>query len=115
MSDDLTPEAGARNVSVLSGVWTDAHGVIVNSTADAAQLLGRSRRSLVGRSMLLFVAANREHVRQAVGRASLGHNETLDVKLLPSGRARVEVRVHLRFTTLTVTGAAVLWALERRA
>jgi hypothetical protein len=65
--------------------------------------------------MLLFVSANREHVRQAVGRASLGHNETLDLKLLPSGRARVDVRVHLQSTTLTLTGAAVLWALERRA
>jgi nitrogen-specific signal transduction histidine kinase len=114
MSDDPIREAGARNVPVLSGVWTDAHGLIVNSTPDAAQLLGRSRRSLVGRSMLLFVSANREHVRQAVGRASLGHNETLDLKLLPSGRARVDVRVHLQSTTLTLTGAAVLWALERR-
>ncbi len=57
-------------------VWTDVQGTIVDSTVEAARLLGRTQRTLVGRSMLLFVGGNRDHVLLAVERASRGHGDT---------------------------------------
>jgi hypothetical protein len=113
MNNDSNGEDGTKNVPAVAGVWTDEHGTILKTTANAAELLGRSQRALVGRSMVLFLGANREHALQAVARASRGHNETLDGRLLPFGRRRVAVRIHLQFTSLAVSGPAVLWALER--
>ena len=93
-------------------IWTDAQGIILESTEEAARLLGRARRTLVGQSMLLFVGGNRDHVLRAVDRASRGHVETVDAELTPVGKRRIRVRIHMVLTGGSTTAAAVLWAFE---
>ncbi len=104
MSEVAVPEA--------SGVWTDAQGTILDISEEAARLLARTRRTLLGKSMLLFVGGNRDHVLLAVERASRGHGDTLCGELMPIGRRRIRVRMHLQLTAGKATGPAVLWALE---
>ncbi len=103
---------GLNDLVEVSGVWTDPQGTIIDITDEAARLLARTRRTLLGKSMLLFVGGHRDAVLLAVDRASRGHGETFDAEIMPVGKRRICVRIHLVPTGRTTTDAAVLWAVE---
>ena len=96
-------------------MWTDTAGAIIEITESAAQLLGASRRGLIGRSLPLYVTRDRMHVMRALERAAVGLDETLDVELQPKGRRKVSVRIHLKFASQRYLGPVVEWALEPTA
>ncbi len=101
----------------VSGVWTDAQGTILDISEEAARLLARTRRTLLGKSMLLFVGGNRDHVLLAVERASRGHGETFEAELMPvvvsAGSAFAYIWSSQAQTLLTPKFCGLLGSYER--
>jgi hypothetical protein len=86
-------DSPARKGSAI--VMTDAFGTILGLNPIASRLLNLSIRGGVGRSLLLFVGAERERVARSLQLAASGQIVQEEMTLVPRERRRVRVEVDL--------------------
>jgi PAS domain S-box-containing protein len=87
----LSLQPPAANPPDSRWVLTDGEGVVLDASDAGAQLLGLSRRGLVGHSLYPFFQENRTAIRRFADRASAGMMVTMRGRVRPRDRKPVEV------------------------
>jgi DNA-binding response OmpR family regulator len=88
----LMDSPGGSNPAIIT---TDAAGTIVSLNAAAGRLLNLSVRGAIGRSLLLFVGAERDRVARGLNLAASGQVVQDEMTLVPRERKRLKVEVDL--------------------
>jgi DNA-binding response OmpR family regulator len=92
-------------------VTTDAYGTILSLDEAAGRLLNLSVRGAIGRSLLLFVGAERERVARGLQLAASGQVVQEEVTLVPRERKRFKVEVDLNGSE-QLQNATVEWKIQ---
>jgi DNA-binding response OmpR family regulator len=107
--DRLLMDVPARSGPAV--VTTDAFGTILSLNPIASRLLNLSMRGALGRSLLLFVGAERERVARGLQVAASGQVVQDELTLVPRERKRVRVEVDLNGST-EPNSAQVEWKIQ---
>jgi DNA-binding response OmpR family regulator len=92
-------------------ITTDAFGVILSINPVASRLLNLSVRGALGRSLLLFVGAERERVARGLQLAASGQVVQDEMTLVPRERKRMRVEVDLNGSN-DLASATVEWTIQ---
>ena len=103
-------ESGNR-VTVPGGSWvvTDAYGMLLEASPEAAELLNLTASGLRWRQLLVLFDGGREHWRQALRDAAAGLMVDREGALRPRERRPVRVRAEITQTQDGLDRNAVLW------
>jgi DNA-binding response OmpR family regulator len=107
--DRLLMDAPARLGSAM--VTTDAFGTILSLNPIASRLLNLSMRGALGRSLLLFVGAERDRVARGLQLAASGQIVQEEMTLVPRERKRIRVEVDLNGSDQP-NSAVVEWKIQ---
>jgi DNA-binding response OmpR family regulator len=107
--DRLLMDSAARVGSAI--VMTDAFGTILGLNPVASRLLNLSVRGALGRSLLLFVGADRDRVARGLQLAASGQIVQEEMTLVPRERRRVRVEVDLNGSN-EPDSAVVEWRIQ---
>jgi DNA-binding response OmpR family regulator len=107
--DRLLMDSPARVGSAI--VMTDAFGTILGLNPIASRLLNLSMRGALGRSLLLFVGAERDRVARGLQLAASGQIVQEEMTLVPRERKRVRVEVDLNGSN-EPDSAVVEWKIQ---
>jgi DNA-binding response OmpR family regulator len=107
--DRLLMDSPARVGSAI--VMTDAFGTILGLNPIAGRLLNLSMRGALGRSLLLFVGAERDRVARGLQLAASGQIVQEEMTLVPRERKRVRVEVDLNGSN-ELDSAVVEWKIQ---
>ena len=107
--DRLLMDSPARLGSAI--VTTDAFGTILGLNPIASRLLNLSMRGALGRSLLLFVGAERDRVARGLQLAASGQIVQEEMTLVPRERKRVRVDVDLNGSN-EPNSAVVEWKIH---
>jgi predicted RNA polymerase sigma factor len=94
-------------------IVSDAEGLILDVSPDAAHLLNASVRGLYQRSLILFFDRDRDHWQRALVRAALGERVIEAGLLRPKDRGPVPVGVAIQ-AVHDWTRPAVQWEFQRQ-
>jgi DNA-binding response OmpR family regulator len=94
-------------------ITTDGYGAIQSLNDAAARLLNLSVRGAIGRSLLLFVGAERDRVARALQLAASGQVVQDEMTLVPRERKRLAVEVDLSGSNES-SHAVVEWKIQPR-
>ncbi len=107
--DRLLMDSPSRVGSAI--VMTDAFGTILGLNPIASRLLNLSMRGALGRSLLLFVGAERDRVARGLQLAASGQIVQEEMTLVPRERKRVRVEVDLNGSN-EPDSAVVEWKIQ---
>jgi DNA-binding response OmpR family regulator len=107
--DRLLMDSTSRVGSAI--VMTDAFGTILGLNPIASRLLNLSMRGALGRSLLLFVGAERDRVARGLQLAASGQVVQDEMTLVPRERRRVRVEVDLNGSN-EPNSAVVEWKIQ---
>jgi DNA-binding response OmpR family regulator len=107
--DRLLMDSPARVGSAI--VTTDAFGTILGLNPIASRLLNLSMRGALGRSLLLFVGAERDRVARGLQLAASGQIVQEEMTLVPRERKRFRVEVDLNGSN-EPNSAVVEWKIQ---
>ena len=101
----------ADSVTVPGGSWvvTDAYGMLLEASPEAAELLNLTTSGLRWRQLLVFFDGGREHWRQALRDAAAGLMVDREGALRPRERRPVRVRAEISQAHDWLDRNAVLW------
>ena len=94
-----------------ASITTDAFGTILALNPAASRLLNLSVRGALGRSLLLFVGAERDRVARGLQLAAAGQIVQDEMTLVPRERKRLRVQVDMNGSE-EPRSAAVEWKIE---
>jgi hypothetical protein len=93
----------------VSWVVTDAYGMLLDASPEAAELLNLTTNGLRWRQLLVFFDGGREHWRQALRAAAAGLMVDREGALRPRERRPVRVRAEITQAHDWLDRNAVLW------
>jgi len=112
MTSDTVAPGRDLDIDIDTGVrWviTDAHGMLLEASREAAELLNLSMSGLRRRQLLTFFDGEREHWRKALGAAAAGLMVDREGAVRPRERRPVHVRAEITRTRVRSEVDAVLW------
>jgi DNA-binding response OmpR family regulator len=95
-------------------ITTDGYGVILSLNDAAARMLNLSVRGAIGRSLLLFVGAERDRVARGLQLAASGQVVQDEMTLVPRERKRLAVEVDLSGSNEESSHSSVAWKIQPR-
>ena len=90
-------------------VITDAYGMLLEASREAAKMLNLSRTGARSRQLLVFFDGDREHWRQALRAAAAGLRVAREGAVRPREKRPVRVRAEITKAHDWVSSNAVLW------
>jgi len=93
----------------VSWVITDAYGMLLEASREAAELLNLSMSALRSRQLLTFFDGEREHWRQALGAAAAGLMVDREGAMRPREKRPVRVRAEIVKAHAASGVDGVLW------
>ena len=93
----------------VSWVVTDAYGMLLEASPEAAELLNLTTNGLRSRQLLVFFDGGREHWRQALRAAAAGLMVHREGALRPRERRPVRARAEITRAHDWLDDNAVLW------
>ena len=93
----------------LTWVITDAYGMLLEASREAARMLNLSRTGLRSRQLLVFFDGDREHWRQALRAAAAGLMVAREGVVRPREKRPVRVRAEITKAHDWVSSHALLW------
>ena len=90
-------------------VITDAYGMLLEASREAAEMLNLSRTGVRSRQLLVFFDGDREHWRQALRVAAAGQMVAREGAVRPREKRPVRVRAEITKAHDWVSSDAVLW------
>jgi hypothetical protein len=96
-------------------VVTDCHGVLLEASREAADMLNLSVAALRRRELLVFFDGEREHWRQALHAAAAGMMVDREGAMRPRDKRPLFVRAEITKAPNWGDGDALLWTFTRTA
>jgi DNA-binding response OmpR family regulator len=107
--DRLLMEASSSDGPAI--ITTDSFGTILSLNQTAGRLLNLSVRGAIGRSLLLFVGAERDRVARGLHLAASGQVVQDEMTLVPRERKRIKVQADLNGSTESAA-PSVEWKIQ---
>ena len=95
--------------SGVKWVITDAYGILLEASREAARMLNLSRTGMRSRQLLVFFDGEREHWRQALRAAAGGLMVDQEGAVRPRDKRPVRVRAEITRAHDWVSSNTVLW------